>query len=150
MYVEAKSDRVTVVFSTIFKDEDDMVIGKLFLQELKEGRRASHTAPQVLFNHREPPLELQDSEAAVGDCIGYITFVLFPRHTNREARDNTIDLIHMFRNYLHYHIKYSKVYIHSRMRTKTTDFLKILNRARSQSKNTEKKTITGRTFIRKE
>lgn len=51
-----------------------MVIGKLFLQELKEGRRASHTAPQVLFNHREPPLELQDSAAAVGDCIGYITF----------------------------------------------------------------------------
>jgi len=28
------------------------------------------------------------------------------------------------------------------MRTKTTDFLKVLNRARSQSKNTEKKTIT--------
>lgn len=150
MYVEAKSDRVTVVFSTIFKDEDDMVIGKLFLQELKEGRRASHTAPQVLFNHREPPLELQDSDAAVGDCIGYITFVLFPRHTTREARENTIDLIHMFRNYLHYHIKSSKVYIHSRMRTKTTDFLKVLNRARSQSKSTEKKTITGRTFIRKE
>lgn len=167
--MEAKSDRVTVVFSTIFKDEDDMVIGKLFLQELKEGRRASHTAPQVLFNHREPPLELQDSEAAVGDCIGYITFgknifyllhdldsleflilyfilylfsVLFPRHTNREARNNTIDLIHMFRNYLHYHIKCSKVYIHSRMRTKTTDFLKVLNRARSQTKSTEKKTIT--------
>lgn len=150
MYVEAKNDRVTVVFSTIFKDEDDIVIGKLFLQELKEGRRASHTAPQVLFNHREPPLELQDSEAAIGDCVGYITFVLFPRHTNREARNNTIDLIHMFRNYLHYHIKCSKVYIHSRMRTKTTDFLKILNRARSQSKNIEKKTITGRTFIRKE
>lgn len=73
-YVEAKSDRVTVVFSTIFKDEDDMVIGKMFLQELKEGRRASHTAPQVLFNHREPPLELQDCDAAVGDSIGYITF----------------------------------------------------------------------------
>lgn len=73
-YLEAKSDRVTVVFSTIFKDEDDMVIGKLFLQELKEGRRASHTAPQVLFNHREPPLELQDSGVPVDDCIGYITF----------------------------------------------------------------------------
>ena len=28
MYVEAKSDRVTVVFSTIFKDEDDIVLGK--------------------------------------------------------------------------------------------------------------------------
>lgn len=47
----------------------------LFLvQEFKEGRRASHTAPQVLFSHREPPLELKDTDAAVGDNIGYITF----------------------------------------------------------------------------
>lgn len=44
------------------------------LQEFKEGRRASHTAPQVLFSHREPPLELKDTDAAVGDNIGYITF----------------------------------------------------------------------------
>lgn len=43
-------------------------------QEFKEGRRASHTAPQVLFSHREPPLELKDTDAAVGDNIGYITF----------------------------------------------------------------------------
>ena len=32
MYVEAKADRVTVVFSTVFKDEDDIVLGKVFLQ----------------------------------------------------------------------------------------------------------------------
>lgn len=44
------------------------------VQEFKEGRRASHTAPQVLFSHREPPLELKDTDAAVGDNIGYITF----------------------------------------------------------------------------
>ncbi|RZF41847.1 hypothetical protein LSTR_LSTR005309 [Laodelphax striatellus] len=150
MYVEAKADRVTVVFSTIFKCEDDVIIGKVFMQEFKEGRRASHTAPQVLFSHREPPMELQNTDARVGENIGYITFVLFPRHTNRTARDNTIDLIHMFRDYLHYHIKCSKAYIHSRMRAKTSDFLKVLNRARPEPKNVEKKTITGRTFVRKE
>jgi len=49
MYVEAQADRVTVIFSTIFKDEDDIVIGKVFMQEFKEGRKASHTAPQVSF-----------------------------------------------------------------------------------------------------
>lgn len=78
-----------------------MVIGKLFLQELKEGRRASHTAPQVLFNHREPPLELQDSEAAVGDCIGYITFgeeslkfIFIPFALDKlRQRDVTVNLI---------------------------------------------------------
>ncbi|KAI6065197.1 Arp2/3 complex 34 kDa subunit [Aix galericulata] len=146
MYVEAKKDRVTVVFSTVFKDDDDVVIGKVFMQEFKEGRRASHTAPQVLFSHREPPLELKDTDAAVGDNIGYITFVLFPRHTNAAARDNTINLIHTFRDYLHYHIKCSKAYIHTRMRAKTSDFLKVLNRARPDAEKKEMKTITGKTF----
>lgn len=47
MYVEAKPDRVTVIFSTVFKDEDDVIIGKVFMQEFKEGRKASQTAPQV-------------------------------------------------------------------------------------------------------
>lgn len=73
-YVEAKADRVTVVFSTIFRDEDDVVIGKVFMQELREGRRASHTAPQVLFTHKEPPLELANTDARTGDNIGYVTF----------------------------------------------------------------------------
>lgn len=146
LYVEAKSDRVTVIFSTVFKDDDDIVIGKVFMQEFKEGRRQYQQAPQVLFSHQEPPLELQNTDARTGDNIGYITFVLFPRHTCPEARDNTINLIHTLRDYLHYHIKCSKAYIHSRMRAKTTDFLKVLNRARPEPKAVEKKTITGRTF----
>uniref|UniRef100_A0A8B9PYQ1 Arp2/3 complex 34 kDa subunit n=1 Tax=Apteryx owenii TaxID=8824 RepID=A0A8B9PYQ1_APTOW len=172
MYVEAKKDRVTVVFSTVFKDDDDVVIGKVFMQltvcllerpgdlldwyshgaapcrEFKEGRRASHTAPQVLFSHREPPLELKDTDAAVGDNIGYITFVLFPRHTNAAARDNTINLIHTFRDYLHYHIKCSKAYIHTRMRAKTSDFLKVLNRARPDAEKKEMKTITSSIHVK--
>ncbi|XP_005098823.1 actin-related protein 2/3 complex subunit 2 [Aplysia californica] len=146
MYVEAKKDRVTVIFSTIFKDDDDIVIGKVFMQEFKEGRRKYQQAPQVLFSHKEPPQELQDTNARTGDNIGYITFVLFPRHTNKKARDNTINLIHMLRDYLHYHIKCSKAYIHQSMRAKTSDFLKVLNRARPEVKDKEKRTITGRTF----
>ncbi|KAL1494150.1 hypothetical protein ABEB36_009794 [Hypothenemus hampei] len=150
LYVEAKADRVTVVFSTRFRDEDDVVIGKVFMQELKEGLRASHTAPPVLYSHREPPLELQDTQAKVDNKVGYVTFVLFPRHTAKNTRDNTINLIHMFRHYLHYHIKCSKAYIHSRMRAKTSEFLKVLNRARPENKATDKKTITGRTFTRRD
>ena len=104
------------------------------LQEFKEGRRASATAPQVLFS-RDPPRGLESTDARTGDGVGYITFVLFPRHTNREKRDNTIDLIHLFRNYLHYHIKCSKAYIHTRMRAKTAAFLKVLNRAKPEPKS---------------
>lgn len=50
----------------------------------------------------------------------------------------------MFRDYLHYHIKCSKVYVHSRMRAKAGELLKVLNRARPQntSRPAERKTIT--------
>ena len=85
MYVESKKGIVTVVLSTMFKDDNDVVIGKVFIQEFKEGRRASHTTPQVLFSHRDPPLELRDTNAAVGDNISYITFVLSPHYTNASA-----------------------------------------------------------------
>jgi len=147
MYVEAQADRVTVVFSTIFRDEDDIVLGKVFMQEFREGRRASHTAPQVLFSHREPPMELLNMGLKQQDNIGYITFVLFPRHTSNACKDNTINLIHMFRDYLHYHLKCSKAYIHSRMRAKTNEFLKVLNRARPEAKSKEMKTMDGRKFV---
>ena len=73
-YVSAGKDRVTVIFSTIFTDDDDVVIGKVFMQEFKEGRRGSQTAPQVLFSHAEPPQELKGTDALTGDNVGYITF----------------------------------------------------------------------------
>lgn len=37
-YVEAKKDRVTVVFSTVFKDDDDVIIGKVFMQVCEAAR----------------------------------------------------------------------------------------------------------------
>ncbi|XP_074658905.1 actin-related protein 2/3 complex subunit 2-like [Tubulanus polymorphus] len=149
LYVDAQKDRVTVIFSTLFKEYDDMVISKIFMQEFKESRRTAQQAPQVLFSHKDPPSELSGTDAKTGDNIGYITFVLERRHTNAQARDNTINLIHTLRNYLHYHIKCSKAYIHSHMRAKTVDFIKILNRAKQTPKTAEKKTITGKTFIQR-
>jgi len=139
MYVEAKSDRVTVIFSTIFKDASDIILSEVFMREFREGKKASHTAPTVLFNNKEPPEDLKTTDARTGEGVGYITFVLFPRHTKQDTRDNSIDLIHLFRDYLHYHLKCSKAYIHSRMRAKTSDFLKVLNRAKIEDETAKKK-----------
>lgn len=139
MYVEAKADRVTVIFSTIFKDASDIILSDVFMREFREGKKASHTAPTVLFNNKEPPEDLKSTDARTGEGVGYVTFVLFPRHTAKATRDNTIDLIHLFRDYLHYHLKCSKAYIHSRMRAKTSEFLKVLNRAKIEDETNKKK-----------
>src|SRR5271156_599718 len=79
IYIKASHDRVTVIFSTIFREETDRIFGKVFLQEFVDARRrAIQNAPQVLFRS-DPPLELQGmkgvKDTGTGE-IGYVTFGL--------------------------------------------------------------------------
>lgn len=152
IYVIPNVDRVTVVFSTIFREDTDMVYGKVFLQEFVDARRrpAIQTAPQILYSNREPPREINHIPGlAATENMGYVTFVLFPRHfSTQEVAFSTISRIQLFRDYLHYHIKASKAYLHSRMRARTNEFLKILNRAKPEVLDKERKTASGRTFVR--
>ncbi|KAI1128247.1 Arp2/3 complex [Nemania abortiva] len=149
IYVKASHDRVTVIFSTIFREETDRVFGKVFIQEFVDARRrAIQNAPQVLFRN-DPPLELQGVPgvtATSGGEVGYVTFVLFPRHLTPQRMPDVISHIQTFRDYFHYHIKASKAYIHSRMRRRTADFLQVLRRARPENEEKERKTASGRTF----
>jgi actin related protein 2/3 complex subunit 2 len=150
IYIQPSFDRVTVIFSTVFKDETDKIFGKVFLQEFVDARRrAVQNAPQVLYSHREPPLEIKNLiNFRPDDKKGYITFILFPRHLTVQKRENTISQIQLFRNYFHYHIKCSKAYLHSRMRFRVDQYLKILNRAKPESdEQVERKTATGRRFV---
>lgn len=77
IYIKASHDRVTVIFSTIFREETDRIFGKVFLQEFVDARRrAIQNAPQVLIRN-DPPLELQNVSglptSGTGE-VGYVTF----------------------------------------------------------------------------
>jgi len=133
-------DRLTVVVGVNFKDQDDIIIGKVFLQEFQ---KSIGGAPSVTFTQKEPPGEIRALKNLSAD--GYVTFVLFDRHFKKESRDKTIDMILQFRNYLHYHIKCSKSHLHTRMRNRVDSLLKVLNRAK-QDLPKEKTTAGGRTF----
>ncbi|WVO22945.1 uncharacterized protein IAS62_004289 [Cryptococcus decagattii] len=149
IFIQASHDRVTIIFSTVFKEETDRVYGRVFLQEFVDARRlhSLQNAPQVMYSNREPPLEIRHLPGLKnGEDWGYVTFVLFPRHfANPSQALATINRIQLFRDYLHYHIKCSKAYMHSRMRYRVAEFLKILNRAKPEIAS-EKKTASGRTF----
>ncbi|KAH9941362.1 actin-like protein ARPC2 [Amylocystis lapponica] len=151
IYVQASPDRVTVIFSTIFREETDRIVGKVFLQEFVDARRLPtiQSAPQVLYTTREPPLEIRHLPGLVdSEDIGYVTFVLFPRHfANPSVASSTISHIQLFRDYLHYHIKCSKAYLHSRMRHRVSEFQKVLNRAKTEAAVVDRKTASGRSMI---
>ncbi|KAF4610568.1 hypothetical protein D9613_006871 [Agrocybe pediades] len=150
MYIQAAPDRVTVIFSTVFREETDRIFGKVFLQEFVDARRqpSIQNAPQVLYSNRDPPLEIRHVPGLRNsEDIGYVTFVLFPRHFAPAVASTTISHIQLFRDYLHYHIKCSKAYMHSRMRYRVTEFQKVLNRAKTEVATTERKTASGRTMV---
>ncbi|OZJ06970.1 hypothetical protein BZG36_00244 [Bifiguratus adelaidae] len=140
IHIKASQDRVTVIFETTFKEEADRVYGKLFLTEFMEARRRIQSAPPVHYSGREPPLEIRHIQGLKDSgTVGYVTFILFPRHTRGEIREETISRIQIFRDYLHYHIKCSKAYLHSRMRARVAEFLKVLNRAKPENQTGERK-----------
>jgi len=149
LYLKAEADRVIVIFSIMFKDADDVVFAKLFLQEYQDVRKVMNNVPSVLFSQKEPPLELKGvKNLRVLDGQGFVSFVLFAPHITGTKKEKTIDNIQTFRNYLHYHIKCSKAFMHTRMRNRVKSFLQVLNRAKSAPETAERRTITGKTFRR--
>lgn len=77
IFVKASSDRVTVIFSTVFRDETDGVFAKVFLQEFVDCRKQTslQNAPQVLYTNKEAPMELRGrKDLKEGENVGYVTF----------------------------------------------------------------------------
>ena len=79
-------------------------------------------APLIAYT-KEPPAGIAASNGFV-----YICIVLLPHHYARvERRERSVNLVLSFRDYLHYHLKTTMAFLHTRMRKKTLFFLQKLN-----------------------
>ena len=145
-----RADRVTVVYSLEFNDRVDAAIAKVFIQEFVDARRKMGAAPPCSFGVN-PPLELKEFGITepTGN-LGFISFAVLKTHLDGGRKEKVINVLTTFRNYLQYHLKCSKSYFHSRMRARVVSLLKMLNRAKVENpdEKKEKKTMTGKTFIR--
>lgn len=178
MYVQPQADRIVIVYSVgCFADATDQAIARVFLQEYAEAGRRVNNAPPMSFS-RDPPLELrhvldssnhpaagcwveddqgqqqqqrQQQQAPPPPVVGFLSLAVFPTHVaTDEKMARAITMIQGFRNYLHYHIKTTKSYLHSRMRTRVDLLMHVLNRAHPDKdpSKVSKKTISGKTFTR--
>jgi actin related protein 2/3 complex subunit 2 len=153
--VSYEKTSLVVVYSIKFKDPDDVVLARTFLQEFKDARRdrTLSNAPPVSFTQGSKPLELTKIKSTEPDSpeqlkeYGFVSFSLFTKHCSKENRIETIDKLLSFRNYLHYHLKCSKAYMHIRMRDRVTKLLQALEAAKDDTgKQKVMKTFSGRTF----
>lgn len=152
VYFVPRDERCTVIFAVDFGQRVDRAIARVFLQEFAESRRHLGAAPPCSFNHN-PPQELSEfgiTEPISADHVGFISFAILPSHVRSDdVRKQCAAMMSMFRNYLMYHIKCSKSYFHQRMRMRVVTLLKVLNRAKQNEEEKEKKTMQGKTFVKK-
>jgi len=148
IWMKTSSDRIIIIFSVNFKEKDDLIYGKQFLQEFS---RLISGAPVVDVKLGVPPAELPPNvvQSPRGKAEAFVTFVLESRHYTGAARERTVSGIFLFRNYLHYHIKCCKANLHIRMRNRVSALLQVLNRAKQQVE-VKKVTAKGKTFTRKQ
>jgi len=144
IYLYPSADRVLVFFSIDFLDDTDRAIAVVFLQEFQEAQRRVQNAPAVSFSKDAPgQLKSVPGFKEAPTCVGYVMFTLFKLHVDKPAKVvNAANLLQGFRAYLHYHIKASKSYLQTRMRTRVELLLKVLNRANPATEAAE--TAAGR------
>jgi len=144
-WIKTTGDRITVIFSIFFETLDDSIFGRTFLQEFSKQPAGCPSCDVIIRKNSQPPGELKSVQGLnPNNC--YVSFLLEKRHWQKVS---VFDVIFQFRNYVHYHVKCSKAFLHIRMRNKVEVFEKVLNRARKDRLVVEKKTITGKRFEQK-
>merc|ERR1712216_687708 len=113
----------------------DWVVAEVFLREFADVRRdpALQTSSAASFS-KNVPGELEGTGEEKQEDKVYISFVLFSKHWKGPMAEKSVSALCMFRNYLHYHIKASKAFMHMRMRKRADDLLQVLNRAKPPRK----------------
>ncbi|KAF1784209.1 Nucleic acid-binding, OB-fold [Phytophthora cactorum] len=98
-------------------------------REFVDTRRTVNNAPPVAFG-KDPPLELRGAPV----CATRLTcLAIFPTHVDTtEKRIKASTLVQGLRNYLHYHIKASKTYLHIRMRKRVDLLLQAFSASHSR------------------
>eukprot|EP01059_Diplonema_ambulator_P033081 TRINITY_DN6770_c0_g2_i1.p1 TRINITY_DN6770_c0_g2~~TRINITY_DN6770_c0_g2_i1.p1 ORF type:complete len:329 (+),score=107.00 TRINITY_DN6770_c0_g2_i1:48-989(+) len=137
LYISATKDNLSVYYSMWFETEDDLLYGKVFLKEFADAKKHHKSiagAPSCDFHIKRPAaLSSVKSVESDDDHRLWVVLSLFRKHTDTKPSviDTTVDLLLQFRNYVHYHISCSHAYIHSRMRSRHQNLLKVLNRAKT-------------------
>jgi len=147
IYVTPSENGAVATFSIRFSDPGDRIIGGVFFQELKAARVKVNSAPGINFGFEVPQdlqtFDLPRSYTETKD-FGFVSIVLGSPQLNERKRQQTGYIVPMFRDYIHYHIKCTKAFMHQRMRARTALLLRELDAAKPAPKKVIKRTATGK------
>ena len=146
-FVTPTAQGAACTFSIRFSDPGDKIIAGVFFQELAAARTRVKSAPVVTYSN-DPPADLGSfnlpSKSGDKDMYAYVTLSHQTAQLSERKREDISFYLPMFRDYLHYHIKCAKAFLHQKMRARTNMMLKILDAAKPEPKQKVRRTITGK------
>jgi actin related protein 2/3 complex subunit 2 len=152
MYLCPAEKGATVIFTIRFNDPGDHTIGNVFLNELQAARTRVPSAPAVITSPKAPKdLDTFDLPEDVrdGKMYAFVSISLLDPQLSARKREDTSYYIPLFRDYIHYHIKCTKAFLHQKMRLRAAHLLKILNEAKPEPKVKVQRTVTGKVIGKK-
>ena len=145
VYITPTDKGAAATYCIRFSDEGDKIVGGVFFQELTAARQRVPSAPAVSYSN-DPPSDLSAFNLPTRDqkLFAYVTVSLQDAQLSDRKIETVGYYMPLFRDYLHYHIKCAKAFMHQKMRARTASMLKILNDAKPEPKHKVKRTITGK------
>ena len=145
IYITPTDQGAAATYSIRFSDEGDKIIGGVFFQELQAARQRVPSAPTVTYSN-DPPSDLGAFNLPTRDqkLFAYVTIGMQKSQLSQRKKQDISFYMPMFRDYLHYHIKCAKGFMHQKMRARTASLLKILDAAKPEPKHKVRRTITGK------
>ena len=147
IYICPTDKGAVAIFSIRFSDPGDHIIGNVFFGELQAARTRVSSAPTVSFSDDAPAdLEAFDLPEAVrnGEMYSFVSINILAPQLSERKRQDIAYYVPMFRDYLHYHIKCTKAFLHQKMRNRATHLLKVLDEAKPEPKVKVYRTVTGK------
>eukprot|EP01029_Cantina_marsupialis_P027858 TRINITY_DN774096_c0_g1_i1.p1 TRINITY_DN774096_c0_g1~~TRINITY_DN774096_c0_g1_i1.p1 ORF type:complete len:314 (-),score=77.59 TRINITY_DN774096_c0_g1_i1:89-982(-) len=130
IFVIRSADKVTVIHKLSFEDVTNQALANVFLQEIQDVQRSVPRAPPVHFS-AEAPRELSEFDVVTQPETAYMSFVFFKSHLEDPKKlENIVGRMIDLRYLLLSHVKSAKTYLHTRMRKKCDEWVKVLNRAK--------------------
>eukprot|EP00831_Metopus_contortus_P025424 TRINITY_DN2190_c0_g1_i9.p1 TRINITY_DN2190_c0_g1~~TRINITY_DN2190_c0_g1_i9.p1 ORF type:complete len:235 (-),score=46.95 TRINITY_DN2190_c0_g1_i9:55-723(-) len=155
-WVTPNKTSVIITFSLDFKDPVDQGLARILLLEFHDSKRrmtSMKNPPDSKYFDLSVPLGLEKYNVDLKNYSnGFLAFTVFKGNVEGKNLDKVVEFMAGFRDYAQYHIHATKAYLHTRMRKKVADFLKLIQEAKREKSERRKKykELIGGTILNQE
>lgn len=142
MFIKPGNDQIAVVVQLYFEDATDKQLVEIIMREFSEVKSVNQAPSTKYYMDKAPPAALEAAKAMGIKSIPnekgsfFLQFAFNKNHVKTRAhQDRVTDLVIGLRTYILYHMKCTKAYMLSRMRSKHKSLIQTLNRAKPNLKS---------------